>query len=291
MPDLSTVKIQELPDLGGIPLETTDLVVTSVNGVAKKATIAEINTAFGTALTAGGIPTGIKLFRTVGNGSWTVPEGVSRIRVRMVGGGGGGSPGTVVNQTSWNYYMGGGGGAGAYIEAIVSTVGVTAVSFTIGAGGAAATIPASVAVPTTRTAGAGGNTTLTSGSTTLTANGGSGGVSRVYISSGAQTSYRTGGAGGTSPVIPVSAKGYGISGEAGESGSRITTLISGQYYEHGLTGETDGSGGVPGVTLLRSYGYGGNGGQSIFGSANSITKHWFNGLGTAGGQGYIIIEW
>jgi hypothetical protein len=60
------------------------------------------------------------------SGTWTCPNNVTRVRVRMWGGGGGGlSPG-------------GGGGAGGYAELVQTVVPTTAYTVTIGAGGAPA---------------------------------------------------------------------------------------------------------------------------------------------------------
>jgi hypothetical protein len=80
-------------------------------------------------------------------GTWTCPNNVTRVRVRMWGGGGGGDT------------TGGGGGAGGYAEFIQTVVPTTGYTVTIGGGGAVGA--------------AGGNTTFDA----TTANGGAqGGV-------------------------------------------------------------------------------------------------------------------
>ena len=71
-------------------------------------------------------------FKDIGNCEWTVPAGVTAVRLLVVGGGGSGSAG--IN----NVYWPAGGGGGAVVAN--STVSVTAgnqVTITIGAGGVA----------------------------------------------------------------------------------------------------------------------------------------------------------
>jgi hypothetical protein len=105
---------------------------------------------------------------TTGSGNWTVPDGVNRITVLVVGGGGGSGLGTTDQYTN-----GGGGGAGGLVFVDnVSSIGVVSVvpgnniSYSIGAGGLAAT---SVNFPGNN----GGDTTFGN----LTAKGGGGGGS------------------------------------------------------------------------------------------------------------------
>ena len=71
----------------------------------------------------------ILTFSTVGTCDWTVPTGVTKAQVLIVGGGGGGG-----DSKSWA--TGGGGGSGGYFQATdLSVSGL--ISITVGAGGAA----------------------------------------------------------------------------------------------------------------------------------------------------------
>lgn len=73
---------------------------------------------------------GIKVFSTAGTFTWTVPKGVTKAWVRVVGGGGGG--GRFI-------HGGGGGGGGGIAEALVDLTGLSSVSVTVGRGGAGRT--------------------------------------------------------------------------------------------------------------------------------------------------------
>ena len=124
----------------------------------------------------------------IGNGTYSVPNGVSRVLVRQQGGGGGGAGST------GNTHGGGGGGAGGFIEAFVTVTPGGSETVTIGAAGSAGT-----------GAGAGGNGGDTTFGTLVTANGGSGG------------SGSSGGAGGGASTTGTALEG--ASGTPGLGGS------------------------------------------------------------------------
>lgn len=63
--------------------------------------------------------------RLTGSGNWTVPAGVTRVKVRLVGGGGGS-----VDPT-------GGGGGGGYVEGVLDVTPAALIAYVVGAGGAA----------------------------------------------------------------------------------------------------------------------------------------------------------
>lgn len=86
---------------------------------------------------------------------WTVPVGVSSLRVRLVGGGGGGDVG----------YAGGGGGAGGYAEGVIPVQPGQQFALSVGSGGAGS--PG-------RSTAAPGNTTSFAGLLSATAGGGGG---------------------------------------------------------------------------------------------------------------------
>jgi hypothetical protein len=117
--------------------------------------------------------------------SYTVPSGVTKIKVTATGGGGSG--GATSGSTA-----GGGGGSGATAIKIFTVVAGSSYTYAIGAGGA----------PT----GSGGNTTFTVGATTITGGGGS---------SGGGGGNFGGGAGGTATSGDIN-----IGGGGGGVGSR-----------------------------------------------------------------------
>ncbi|MNO44414.1 hypothetical protein D3C76_346570 [compost metagenome] len=73
------------------------------------------------------------VFSTPGVSTWTVPAGVDRVKVTVIGGGGGGAKRTVAPGPA------GGGGGGVAIKLCVVT-GMSTVSVTVGTGGSGATV-------------------------------------------------------------------------------------------------------------------------------------------------------
>jgi hypothetical protein len=106
--------------------------------------------------------TNAQVFSTVGTGqTFTIPAGVTRVKVTLVGGGGtGATGGTTGGGSSIDYYGAGGGGGGTAIKWLA-----------VSGGGAGGTLTVAVG-------GAGGSSTIASGTsntiTTVTASGGSG---------------------------------------------------------------------------------------------------------------------
>lgn len=129
--------------------------------------------------------------------SFTVPAGVTKVRVQVWGAGGSGGGST--NQA----YPGGGGGAGGYGTGVYPVTPGQVIPVTVGIGGAAA---------------AGGSSSF---GTLLTANGGAVGTS------GANGTVGLGGLGGT-----VAGQQYGFTGGAGSSG----IIYSGSTGIEGGTG-------------------------------------------------------
>lgn len=68
-------------------------------------------------------------FSTPGNGTFTVPAGINRLHVRMVGGGGGAAGANA-------QYAGGGGGAGGYCEGYFAVTPGAVIPLSVGASGA-----------------------------------------------------------------------------------------------------------------------------------------------------------
>jgi len=144
--------------------------------------------------------------------TWTVPSGVTRIKVELLGGpgGGGGGRGTWNSTTLYSWY-GGSGGGGAYLRNILNVLPGDVFTIIPGPGGNSGA-NGTAAVPAT----AGGNGTATTFSGTfgtLTANGGGGGQ---------PTTSTAVGAGGTG----ASASPGGTPGPAGLPGNTFSQNVS-----------------------------------------------------------------
>lgn len=204
---------------------------------------------------------------------WTVPAGVTSVKVEMWGGGGGGGG------SSSNKHSGGGGG-GAYTVTTLTVTPLSQIAFVVGAGGAAGTA-------TVTSGGSGGNTTF-SGATT--ANGGGGGIMATSNynpgtggAGGGGGTFNGGNGSGGGPGRMGPSGGGGASGcaeGAGGSGSLTTTA-------GGLpAGPDGGAGGIAGtadgVVTAGSGGMPGGGGGGGNGSAPN---------GGAGAAGQIIITY
>lgn len=190
------------------------------------------------------------------SGTFTVPAGITKIKVTNVGGGGGGggSSGSGANVAS-------GGGGGATSVKVLTVVPAAAHTVTIGAAGAAGTSGGG-------TGGTGGDTTFGTGPL-LTGKGGVGGVD------GAGSSI-AGGAGGA-----TSSADYSVSGENGKPGfiaAAASTSLSGagghSLYGFGGNAVFSNSAGQVGK------GYGAGGGGAFRSNA-----------GGAGTAGLCLVEW
>ena len=172
-------------------------------------------------------------FTTAGTTTWTVPTGVFRVRVRLVGGGGGGAGGN--GASTWSS---GGGASGGYSEGFVSVTPGQVIVVTIGAGGAGS-------------AQGNGNSGSTGGTTSfgafMSATGGSGGFGGTSTSSGGSPGVGSGGSelnlfgangGDGNPTSALIQGGYGASSAFG-GGGRTATLNVGAI----VNGLAPGSGG------------------------------------------------
>jgi hypothetical protein len=188
---------------------------------------------------------GTQVFKNAGVFTWTVPVGVKKAWVTVIGGGGGGGRAGVSGAGS------GGGGGGGLAQELVDLSSVTSVTVTVGAGGAGATVDAGV-----------GETGATSSfGTYLSATGGAGGfgnASSGYANGPGSGGVGTGGDFNTS--LGVGHPSYGpYGGSGGGPGSRST-----QGQVAGNTGVGPGGGGSGAF-----YGY--NGGA---GAAGSVIIQW-----------------
>lgn len=191
------------------------------------------------------------------DGTWVKPNGVDRVKVRVVGGGGaGGGADNTANKE------GSGGGAGAYCEAIVAVTGN--VTVTVGAAGAGSSGAAG---------GNGGNSSF-AGAVTVTANGGTGG-----LESGADASV-AGSAGGSCTnanlVSMTGTSGHAAWGNANfrKSGRGADGPLGGG----GTEAISDADGGA-------ATGYGSGGGGAISNGGGT------NRAGGAGAPGLVVVEW
>lgn len=155
--------------------------------------------------------------------TWSVPTGVTKIKVKVVGGGANGSNGTIA------YSSGGtaGGGGGGYCEAFIDTSATTSIYYTIGGVSATSSIGnciAGGAPAVVDNSGIGGTGGVSSGGY-LNINGGPGGYptnEEILFS----------GKGGDSP------QGFGFGGRQFSSGSSANGL-SGSGYGAGGSGVVD----------------------------------------------------
>jgi hypothetical protein len=171
---------------------------------------------------SGAMTRGYQIFTA--SGSFTVPAGVNRVRVRLVGGGGAGGGGSATT-------VGAGGGAGGYAEGNFSVTPGQVVAVTIGAGGVGSVNAAGAAGGTTSFGafasgtGGGGGPSATPGSAGGGAPGGGSG-SGCFVTtggfggdgansngcSGGASAFGGGARGSTSSGVNASAYGSGGGG-------------------------------------------------------------------------------
>ncbi len=207
-------------------------------------------------------------FTTVGSGTWTVPAGVTMVRVE-VWAGGGGSTGN------------GSGAGGGYVTGVFDVSGGS-VSYTVGAGGASGS-PAATS---------GASSLASFGAFVVSATGGEGDNS--------STTFNVAAGGGFSGN---SASGfYGEVGEAGAQNRFEGYMLNSTTYRENQTGGKGGDGGHTentggkGAYILRDgvsssiiYGfYGGQGRMPGGGGGAGLT--WGGSLKN-GGQGMVIIHY
>jgi hypothetical protein len=194
------------------------------------------------------IPSGRQTFTS--NGTFTIPAGVTTVRVTVVGGGGGGN-----NTTS----SGGGGGGGAIRVLTGLTPGAT-LSVTVGGGGG--------------TNGSGGTSSVSSGSqsiTTISATGGGVGVSIPGPGADAGRASRAmGGIGG------IGSNGdLNVAGGCGERGVAHRYWGGGIDYTFGNGGASMlGGPGGSGTASATGRQYGGGGAGSAGGAAGVVFFEW-----------------
>ncbi len=188
------------------------------------------------------------------NGSFTVPVGVTRAKVTVIGGGGaGGTHATIPS--------GGGGAGGSALHIINGLTPGTVIPITVGAGGSAVV-----------------------GST---GNGGNGGTSSfgTFVSA-------TGGFGGGGGSVMTTAAGGGgggaVGGDVNNGGSCGTDSVISAARGGDGGGPGGGRGATGAVQGIAAYGYGGGGGG---GGASNTLGTGTGSPGGNGGSGIVIVEY
>jgi len=116
--------------------------------------------------------------------TWTIPDGITKIRVQVIGGGGSGGNNRLVAQVNYN---GSGGGAGAYVHSVITVVPGSILNINVGSGG--------IATESAFTPGNDGTASSIideNGITMVIANGGFGGPSLDNYSANGGTGEHTG---------------------------------------------------------------------------------------------------
>lgn len=186
------------------------------------------------------------------SGTFTVPAGVTRVKVTVIGGGGGAG----YNST---YASGGGGSGGRSVGVVTGLTQGQQITVTVGAGGTS---------PGTAGNGTGGGTS--SFGSYITATGGGGGT-------GGTGTANAGGAPGTSSGGTVN-----DAGEYGLDGSQNNASGIGNGGKGGGPGGGRGTTGF--ATGYTAQGYGGGGGGGGCGGGGGAT-------GGNGKSGIVIVEW
>lgn len=251
------------------------------------------------------------------SGTWTVPAGIGKVRVRMWGAGGSAGYGG-------NTYAGGGGG-GFSIKAIYDLSGVTSVAVTVAPvatsstgsttlfagtssfGSYVSATGGAYCTPTTGInvggSGVGGdiNTTGGSGVGGITVNNGGGGGSASLFGNGGNgannnffTTPSTGGAGGgfgTATLASPNPGGNGFNSVGGNNiiqtaGCFITMPTSGQSQQFSIDFIGCGGGGS-----FQQSGVNGGGGGATFAGGTPGGGCGSMGSPVAGGAGLVIVEW
>lgn len=206
----------------------------------------------------------VQTFQTAGTTSFTVPDGVTSIKVTAIGGGGGGQQG--YGNYSGSGGAGAGGGAGQTITSTITVTPGQVLSVVVGAGGAGAT--------STTTGGGYGGTGPNGGP------GANGGDS--YIT-GFSTTNATGGVGGSK---------LAGTGNYDRSKPNGNWLGNGGSWWYGFVGQnsTKGAGGAGGVINTKgsagTFGAGGGGG-----AASNYSPNDYQTNGGNGGAGFISLSY
>lgn len=259
--NLSAAKSGANSDITSITGLTTALsVAQGGTGLTAPGTTGNILTSNGTAWVSSAstnVYVGQKAQIFTSNGTFTIPTGITALKVTVIGGGGGG--GGAASTVTDASIGGSGAGAGSAVSYLTSLTPANTLAVTIGAGGTGG-------VGSGAAGGTGGNSTVASGTqtiTTITGNGGGGG---------------TGGVAGTSGVSSVSG-GTATNGDLNITGGQALNNGGSTLMSNGACFPSAVGNGTAGT-----YGGGGSG-------ANRSTNVVGSATGGAGGTGLIIFEW
>lgn len=248
--------IKALPGTGGVTTATGSASTTG-------GTLVQVDSA-GTAYvpTAGLVGQDPVAVSYTSSGSWTVPAGVTRIKIEAVAGGGSGASGTADGRG------GGGGGAGQYVNAIIAVTPGQSITFVIGSGGAAV----SQTNNTTPVAGNNGTaTTISATNASISLQPGGGGR---LITQGANYAA-AGGDGGTGTSVSGSNIIYYAFINGGGGGAAAASSASADSTG-GIGGASFFGGGTGGRAQTNTYGgggaYGGGGGGGCSGGSSQTSS-------------------
>ena len=229
---------------------------------------------------------------TPGTYTYTVPAGVTSIKLEAWGGGGAGGSASI-GSTAYNV-RGGGGAGGSYASTIISVTPGDVINYTVGAGAS----PLSTFSTGNVAAGALSSANLNGGANVLKALGGNGGLCSA-ATTGAVNSI--GGAAFTSENIgPTSfyggSGGNAATGGSGGGGGSAGTASNGGNGSITLAGTAGTTGGAAGGAPVNTSGTaaaglvgglpgGGGSGASIRGGTNTSV------LGGSGGAGKVVISY
>lgn len=199
------------------------------------------------------------------SGTFSVPWGITKVLVRVVGAGGGGGGG----ENSSPPHVNGGGGGGGYCEVFADVSATSTIAVTVGTGGVGGTPPgAGAAAP----GSAGGDSYF---STFCKATGGLGGGGTAATAN----LVGVGGAGGVGSLGDIN-----VSGGPGGSGT-ITAASASTISGNGGNSVLGGGGVAVNSSTAGNAGgnYGGGGGGSVTNGGNTN--------GGAGAGGIVIVTW
>jgi uncharacterized repeat protein (TIGR02543 family) len=211
----------------------------------------------------------ILTFSTVGNCNWTVPTGVTSVRVLVVGAGSSGSAG----QASFWWPQGGAGGAVVENQSFTVTPGA-AISIAVGVGGAAVAAHSNP-----------GNNGGQSSFATITANGGTAPV--FSLAPGGTSGNGNPGGASTGQYVSGGGGGAGGAGDGTTGGIGVNSNISGTRFMYGSGGA--GSNGSTG-SAFEGGGSNGNPPTANGGGGGSQTASGV-GAASAGADGVVIVRY
>ena len=219
----------------------------------------------------------------VTNGTWTVPEGITKILITACGGGGGGGAAPIISTSA--VLSGGGGGGAACIQQVAYNVTPgDEIQITIGLGGKGGSYDRSNSIA--ENGNDGGATVI---GTLVTLPGGVGGASADNGGSGGLAGGTGGGNGGAYGTTSGSNGDDGLLGLGGNGGTDPSSTKGGAGGGGGSYGDGGDGGAVSWdatITAGRDGGRGAGGGGGSWGALTNAP-----GNGGNGGNGIVIIEW